>query len=124
MPVTKTLACALPPATKGCANGRDRGWTSPNNCTRYADSALRPWFVLFDGDATAYVTGGIDTAWYDANHYLLVMTDAQNVAPAVPAGDVEAARARVAQLAAAHASIASADWATMPAVVGTVLPRG
>ncbi|MEV4479245.1 phosphatidylinositol-specific phospholipase C domain-containing protein [Micromonospora coxensis] len=92
--------------------------------TRYADTGLRPWFVLFDGDAGAYVTGGIDTSWYGVNHYLLVMTDAQNVAPAVPAGDVEAARARVAQLAAAHASIASADWAAMPAVVGTVLPRG
>ena len=44
---------------------------------------LRPWFVVFDGDATAYVTGGIDTSWYDTNHYLLVMTDAQNVPPAV-----------------------------------------
>lgn len=92
--------------------------------SRYADTGLRPWFVLFDGDATAYVTGGIDTAWYDANHYLLVMTDAQNVPPAVPAGDADAATARVAELARAHASIASADWATLPAVLDDVLPRG
>ncbi|WP_410809749.1 phosphatidylinositol-specific phospholipase C domain-containing protein [Micromonospora sp. 067-2] len=92
--------------------------------SRYADPALRPWFVLFDGDATAYVTGGIDTAWYATNHYLLVMTDAQNVPPAVPSSDPDAASARVADLAAHHATIASADWATLPAVVSTVLPRG
>jgi hypothetical protein len=80
--------------------------------------------VLFDGDATAYVTGGVDTAWYDANHYLLVMTDAQNVPPAVGTGDADAAAARVAELARAHASIASADWAALPAVLDDVLPRG
>ncbi|WBB72747.1 phosphatidylinositol-specific phospholipase C domain-containing protein [Micromonospora sp. WMMD1128] len=92
--------------------------------SRYADATLRQWFVLFDGDATGYVTGGIDTAWYDANHYLLVMTDAQSVPPAVGAGDADAAAARVAQLAAAHASIASADWSTLPSVLDDVLPRG
>jgi hypothetical protein len=92
--------------------------------SRYADTTLRPWFVAFDGDATAYVTGGIDTAWYDANHYLLVMTDAQNVPPAVGTNDPAAARARVAQLAAAHASVASSDWAAMPEVLDDVLPRG
>lgn len=92
--------------------------------TRYADPALRPWFVIFDGDATAYVTGGIDTAWYDTNHYLLVMTDAQHVPPAVGDTDPDAAAARVAQLARAHASIASADWAALPSVVDDVLPRG
>ncbi|GAB3064550.1 phosphatidylinositol-specific phospholipase C domain-containing protein [Micromonospora schwarzwaldensis] len=91
---------------------------------RYADTALRQWFVLFDGDASAYVTGGIDTAWYDTNHYLLVMTDAQNVPPAVGAGDADAAAARVAQLARAHASIASADWSSLPTVLNDVLPRG
>ncbi|PGH43396.1 hypothetical protein COO58_02305 [Micromonospora sp. WMMA1996] len=92
--------------------------------TRYADPALRQWFVLFDGDASAYVAGGVDTTWYAANHYLLVMTDAQNVPPAVGSGDADAAAARVAQLARAHASIASADWATLPAVLDDVLPRG
>lgn len=92
--------------------------------TRYADAALRPWFVIFDGDASAYVTGGIDTAWYHANHYLLVMTDAQNVPPAVGDTDPDAAAARVAELARRHASIASADWAALPNVVDDVLPRG
>ncbi|MFE0589662.1 phosphatidylinositol-specific phospholipase C domain-containing protein [Micromonospora echinospora] len=92
--------------------------------TRYAEAALRPWFVVFDGDATAYVTGGIDTSWYGANHYLLVMTDAQNVPPAVGDTDPVAARARVAELAAEHASVASADWAAIPEVVDDVLDRG
>ncbi|MEV0329174.1 phosphatidylinositol-specific phospholipase C domain-containing protein [Micromonospora echinospora] len=92
--------------------------------TRYADTALRPWFVVFDGDATAYVTGGIDTSWYHTNHYVLVMTDAQNVPPAVGDTDPVAARARVAELAAEHASVASADWATIPEVVDDVLDRG
>ncbi|MCM0676978.1 Ca2+-dependent phosphoinositide-specific phospholipase C [Micromonospora phytophila] len=89
---------------------------------RYADASLRPWFVVFDGDATTYATGGIDTAWYAANRYLLVMTDAQNVPPAV-GGDPDAARARLAELAARHASIASADWAALPDVLDDVLPR-
>ncbi|SCL19109.1 phosphatidylinositol-specific phospholipase C domain-containing protein [Micromonospora inyonensis] len=91
---------------------------------RYADATLRPWFVIFDGDAAAYGTGGIDTSWYDNNHYLLVMTDAQNVPPAVGDTDPVAARARVAELAARHASVASADWAAIPEVVDDVLDRG
>jgi hypothetical protein len=92
--------------------------------TRYSDTTLRPWFVVFDGDATQYVTGGIDTSWYDTNHDLLVMTDAQNVPPAVTGGDVTAAPARVAALAAAHARVASADWSGMPQVVDLVDTRG
>jgi hypothetical protein len=92
--------------------------------TRYSDTTLRPWFVVFDGDATAYLTGGINTSWYDTNHYLLVMTDSQNVPPVVANGDVAAAQARVAALAAAHASVASADWSGMPSVVGLVDDRG
>jgi hypothetical protein len=92
--------------------------------TRYGDASLRPWFVVFDGDATQYVTGGIDTSWYNTNHYLLIMTDAQNVPPAVSAGDAAAAQARVAALAAAHASVASADWSDMPQVVGLIDDRG
>jgi hypothetical protein len=53
--------------------------------TRYGDASLRPWFVVFDGDA---------------------------------------AQARVAALARAHASVASADWSHMPKVVGLVDTRG
>jgi hypothetical protein len=92
--------------------------------TRYSDASLRPGFVVFDGDATQYVTGGIDTSWYDTNHYLLIMTDVQNISPAVPAGDTAAASARVALVAAAHASVASSDWGTMPSVTAQVVDRG
>jgi len=92
--------------------------------SRYSDTSLRPWFVVFDGDASAYVTGGIDTSWYDTNHYLLVMTDVQNISPAVPAGDTAAAQARVALVASKHASVASSDWSSMPSVDAIVTDRG
>jgi len=92
---------------------------------KFADTSLRPWFVVFDGDANTYVTS-IDTSWYDTNHYILVMTDAQNVAPTLDANNppVDAAQARVALLAAHHASVASTDWWGVPSVLGEVLPRG
>lgn len=93
--------------------------------TQYSDTTIRPWFVFFDGDAATYVNG-IDTSFYSANHYLLTMTDAQNVAPQLddtnPA--VADAQARVAALAADHASIVSNDWSSLPAVLDEVLPRG
>ncbi|WP_327064483.1 phosphatidylinositol-specific phospholipase C domain-containing protein [Kitasatospora sp. NBC_01302] len=94
--------------------------------TRYPDASLRPWFVVFDGDAHAYVDGGIDTSWYDINHYLLVMTDAQNVTPALSDTTPTAAdaAARVTQLAAAHASFVSCDWTGLPTVLAEQLPRG
>ncbi|WP_395298036.1 phosphatidylinositol-specific phospholipase C domain-containing protein [Kitasatospora hibisci] len=105
------------PAVHGARAGDPR--------TGYGDAAIRPWFVVFDGDAAAY-TGGVDTSWYDSRHYLLVMTDAQNVAPAISATDPTAdqARARTEQLARAHASIVSSDWRRLPAVQSLVLPRG
>ena len=94
--------------------------------TRYSDTTLRPWFVVFDGDAATYLNGSIDTSWYDTHHYLLIMTDAQNVPPTLD--DVNPtsadAQARVAQLAAAHASIASNDWKGLPDVQSLVVPRG
>jgi hypothetical protein len=94
--------------------------------TRYSDTSLRPWFVVFDGDAATFLNGSIDTGWYDAHHYLTFMTDAQNVAPALD--DVNPspadAQARIAQLAAAHATVASNDWKGLPQVQSLVLPRG
>ncbi|MER8104226.1 phosphatidylinositol-specific phospholipase C domain-containing protein [Kitasatospora sp. NPDC094016] len=90
-----------------------------------ADAGIRPWFVVFDGDAATYLNG-VDTEWYDRSHYLLVMTDAHNVAPAISATDPTAdqARARTEQLARAHASIVSSDWRKLPAVQSLALPRG
>ncbi|WP_405783370.1 phosphatidylinositol-specific phospholipase C domain-containing protein [Streptomyces sp. NBC_00859] len=94
--------------------------------SRYADTSLRPWFVFFDGDAAAYLGGTIDTAWYDTHHYMLVMTDAQNVSPALDDKNPSEsdAQARVAQLAAAHASVVSNDWTLLPRVQSAALPRG
>ncbi|MFD0381805.1 phosphatidylinositol-specific phospholipase C domain-containing protein [Streptomyces stramineus] len=106
------------PAVHGAAAGDPR--------TRYTDAAIRPWFVLFDGDATAYTRGGIDTAWYRARNYLVVMTDAHKIAPAIDVTrPTEAqARERVALLAKAGASFTTADWYPLPQVLSTVLPRG
>jgi hypothetical protein len=94
--------------------------------TRYSDTSLRPWFVAFDGDAATYLGGSIDTSWYDTNHYLLFMTDAQNVPPALDDTDpsVSDAQARVALLAKAHATVASNDWRGLSAVQSMVVPRG
>ncbi|MDQ1007269.1 hypothetical protein QFZ82_001754 [Streptomyces sp. V4I23] len=94
--------------------------------TRYADASLRPWFVVFDGDASTYAGGSVDTTWYDRNHYLVVMTAAHQVAPAIDGTrPTEAqARDRVALLAGRHASVVSADWYPLPSVLATVTPRG
>ncbi|MEV0370815.1 phosphatidylinositol-specific phospholipase C domain-containing protein [Streptomyces sp. NPDC050636] len=106
------------PAVHGAAAGDPR--------ERYTDPALRPWFVVFDGDAATYLNGTIDTAWYDTRHYLLIMTDAHKVPPVIDGTrPTEAeALARVRQLAAAHASFATADWYALPSVLQTVVRRG
>jgi hypothetical protein len=95
--------------------------------TRYADTTLRPWFVVFDGDAATYVNNGYDTAWYDNRHYLLIMTGAAGVSPAISStAPTEAeALARLSLLAADHASIMTADWSTLSStVLGAVTTRG
>jgi len=95
--------------------------------TRYSNTALRPWFVVFDGDAGAWVGDG-STQWYDTNHYLAVVTDAYDVSPALSstAPTLADAQARVAELAADGASYVSTDWNTAPAnaVLSEVLLRG
>ncbi|WP_338674415.1 phosphatidylinositol-specific phospholipase C domain-containing protein [Streptomyces sp. SCSIO 30461] len=94
--------------------------------TRYADTTIRPWFVVFDGGASAFAAGSIDTAWYDRNHYLLVMTGAAGVAPAIDGTNPTEAQARdrVALLAGKHATVVSTDWYPLPSVLSTVVPRG
>jgi hypothetical protein len=92
---------------------------------QYTDASIRPWFVVFDGDAATYVSG-VDTSWYDTNHYLLTMTDAHLVPPALddtnpPVAD---AKDRVALLAQKHATVVSCDWYGLPDVLSEVLPRG
>ncbi|WP_017559017.1 phosphatidylinositol-specific phospholipase C domain-containing protein [Nocardiopsis baichengensis] len=106
------------PAVLDAESGDPRG--------RY-DEGIRPWFVVFDGSATAYVGGGgIDTSWYTDNGYLLIMTGAHAVSPAidpVSPGEEEAAE-RVAELAEAGATTVTSDWTGLPSVLGMVLPRG
>jgi Phosphoinositide phospholipase C, Ca2+-dependent len=93
---------------------------------RYANASLRPWFVVFDGDAGTWVSDG-NTQWYAANHYLVVATDAYDVTPALSASApaLADAQARVALLAADGASFVSTDWYNAPAnaVLSEVLPR-
>ncbi|MBR7825493.1 hypothetical protein KDK95_04190 [Actinospica sp. MGRD01-02] len=94
---------------------------------RYSNTALRPWFVVFDQDAGAFVSDG-DTEWYNTNHYLAVVTDAYDVAPALSssAPSLADAEARVAELAADGASYVSTDWYNSPGdgVLSEVLARG
>ncbi|MHC3474140.1 phosphatidylinositol-specific phospholipase C domain-containing protein [Streptomyces sp. 7R007] len=99
------------PAVLGAANGDPR--------TRYPDTTIRPWFVFFDGDAATYVNNAYATSFYSTNHYILIMTDAYNVSPAISSTaptDAEVA-ARLALLAADHASVITSDWSTKPASV-------
>ncbi|MBB5937828.1 phosphatidylinositol-specific phospholipase C domain-containing protein [Streptomyces zagrosensis] len=106
------------PAVHGAVAGDPR--------ERYQDPAIRPWFVLFDGDAATYAGSSIDTRWYDQRHYLLIMTDAHSVPPAIDGTrpTEEQARTRVDELATRHASFATADWYPLPKVLSTVRPRG
>ncbi|MEV6397999.1 phosphatidylinositol-specific phospholipase C domain-containing protein [Streptomyces sp. NPDC051907] len=106
------------PAVHGAAAGDPR--------TRYADASIRPWFVVFDGSAGTYAGGSIDTAWYARNRYLVVMTDAHSVAPAIDGTNPTEAQARdrLSLLAGRHANVVSADWFPLPSVLATVVPRG
>jgi hypothetical protein len=113
----RTATATTFPAVLGAASGDPR--------TQYTDTSIRPWFVVFDGDAATYVSS-VDTAWYDTNHYLLTMTDAHNVSPALDQYNppVSDAQSRVAQLARGHASVVSCDWYGLPSVLSLVLNRG
>ncbi|MFJ3308180.1 phosphatidylinositol-specific phospholipase C domain-containing protein [Streptomyces sp. NPDC086549] len=99
------------PAVLGAENGDPR-------TSRY-DASIRPWFVFFDGDAATYVNNGYDTSFYSANHYFLITTGADAVSPAISSTaptDAEVA-ARLALLAADHASLITSDWSTKSASV-------
>ncbi|MET8980908.1 phosphatidylinositol-specific phospholipase C domain-containing protein [Streptomyces sp. NPDC004539] len=99
------------PAVLGAAAGDPR--------TRYPDTTIRPWFVFFDGDAGTYVNDAYDTSFYSTNHYILIMTDAYEISPAISSTtptDAEVA-ARLSLLAADHASIITSDWSAKSASV-------
>jgi hypothetical protein len=104
------------PTVHGAAGGDPRDKYTAN---------LKPWFVVFDGDANAWVTQ-TGPGWYDANHYYVVMTDGQNVSPAIDDHNptVDQANQRVADLAKQHASVVTSDWTGLTTVLPQVLTRG
>jgi hypothetical protein len=106
------------PAVHGAEKGDPR--------TERYEEALRPWFVMFDGDAATFAGGEIDTAWYKEHGYLIVMTDAHKVDPEIDneKPTEQEARDRVTQLAASHASFTTSDWAQLSPVLSMVVPRG
>ncbi|MCK2239612.1 MULTISPECIES: phosphatidylinositol-specific phospholipase C domain-containing protein [unclassified Crossiella] len=81
--------------------------SDPRTGDRGADRAS--WLVAFDGDASAYA--GYPGS-YLGGKYLVVMTDAHRVAPAIDGVNppVPDAQARVRDLAAKGATIVSSDW--------------
>ncbi|WP_228078597.1 phosphatidylinositol-specific phospholipase C domain-containing protein [Streptomyces profundus] len=93
--------------------------------TRYPEESIRPWFVVFDGDANVFLGPDVDTGWYTERGYLLVMTNAHNVAPPIDATNPTEAEAlgRVNELAAGGAAVASSDWHGLPSVLATVVPH-
>jgi hypothetical protein len=80
------------------------------------------WYVTFDGDANGWVAGSTD--FYKNGHYLLVMADAQNVAPAIDGHNptVQQATDKLNQLAARGATVISSDW-NNPAITSLTTPR-
>ncbi len=100
-----TLASALSfPAINGASA------TDPRTGDR--GGVRKPWMVAFDGSATSYASYGGGP--YLGGHYLVVMTDAHNVAPAIDSRNPAPAdaQAKVRQLGGIGATIVSSDWAS------------
>ncbi|MDT0466624.1 Ca2+-dependent phosphoinositide-specific phospholipase C [Streptomyces gibsoniae] len=78
---------------------------------------LRPWFVIFDTQATRWLNDGYSLSWYCGNHYLTVEGSAESVSPAHDDTnpDPVAAAQRVQYLAQqGHSSITTFDWMNTP----------
>jgi len=81
------------------------------------EATLRPWFVVFDGAATSFVAlTEAQRAFYSGNRYLVVTTGAHQVAPALSRTSPTTTQAvdRLRLLGCRGASVASADWFTVP----------
>jgi hypothetical protein len=112
-----TTAVGWPIAKRESATGDPR--------TRYA-AELRPWFVVFDGDASSFAAlTAAQRAFYVDNRYLFIADDAHAVPPAIDQRNPTPAQARerLVKLACLGASIVSSDWYTVPGWQGTA-PRG
>ncbi|MEW1569641.1 phosphatidylinositol-specific phospholipase C domain-containing protein [Streptomyces sp. NPDC093509] len=83
------------------------------------DASIRPWFVFFDGDAATYVNNEYNTSFYSANHYILIMTGADRIAPVISSTNPSNAEVvtRLALLAQQHASIITSDWSPKDASI-------
>ena len=93
-----------------------QGLASTDPRTRY-ESALRPWFVVFDGPATTFAgLGAAARAFYSGNHYLVVTTDAHAVSPALSrtSPTTQQATDRLRLLGCLGTTVASSDWYTVP----------
>ncbi|MFF4041896.1 hypothetical protein [Streptomyces sp. NPDC001816] len=67
-----------------------------------------------------------DSSFYSTNHYILIMTDAYGVFPAISSTDPTDAEvaARLALLAKDHASVITSDWSAKSAsVLGSLATR-
>ncbi|GAA3158901.1 phosphatidylinositol-specific phospholipase C domain-containing protein [Planomonospora alba] len=79
------------------------------------EESLRPWFVVFDGSATAFAALPADRRAFYAP-YVTTVTGAHEVAPALhaTAPSPEQALARTRQLGCLGATVVSSDWRTVP----------
>ncbi|MEU6770142.1 Ca2+-dependent phosphoinositide-specific phospholipase C [Streptomyces sp. NPDC046759] len=91
---------------------------SPNGDPRLVyDAELRPWFVLFDTQATRWLNDGYAMPWYCRSHYLTVEGSAESVVPTLDDTDPDPAAAarRVEYLAQeGHSSATTFDWMKAP----------
>lgn len=84
--------------------------------TRY-DATLRPWFVVFDGNANTFGNlSPAQRAFYVDNHYLTVTTNSHEVPPALDQTNptTQQATDRLRMLGCLGSSVASSDWYQVP----------
>ncbi|MFE1859358.1 Ca2+-dependent phosphoinositide-specific phospholipase C [Streptomyces anandii] len=90
----------------------------PNSDPRHVYApGLRPWFVIFDTQATRWLNDGYPMSWYCRSNYLTVEGSAESVAPALDDTDPDptAAAQRVQYLAQqGHSSATTFDWMSAP----------
>ncbi|MGW1171876.1 hypothetical protein [Streptomyces sp. NPDC002550] len=99
---------------------------SPNGDPRLVhDAELRPWFVVFDTQATRWLNDGYTLSWRCRSHYLTVEGSAESVVPTLDDThpDPTAAAQRVQYLARqGHSSATTFDWMNAPGAF-TLWPR-
>jgi hypothetical protein len=99
------------------------GATSVDPRTGDMGGTRAQWYVAFDGDANGWYNG--DTTFITNGHYLMIMADAHNVAPAIDGHNptVQQGQDKVRQVATKGATIASSDW-NNPQILTFTTSRG